>query len=63
MAAANQFTSEIKNKHNNFGKLLTIKTCIKILLIRIAKLSEISKILLEQLKKEGIKIDAHIKLF
>jgi phospholipid/cholesterol/gamma-HCH transport system substrate-binding protein len=63
MAVANEFTSETKNKNNNLGKLLYDKEVYDNLTQSIAKLSEISKILLEQLKKEGIKIDAHISLF
>ena len=63
VAVANEFTSEIKNKNNNLGKLLYDKSLYDNLTQSIAKLSEISKILLEQLKKEGIKIDAHISLF
>ena len=63
MVAANEFTSEIKNKNNNLGKLLYDKELYENLTQSVAKLSEISKILLEQLKKEGINIDAHLKLF
>jgi hypothetical protein len=63
MAAANEFTSEVKNKNNNLGKLLYDKELYENLTKSIARLDEISKILLEQLKKEGINIDAHIKLF
>jgi phospholipid/cholesterol/gamma-HCH transport system substrate-binding protein len=63
MAVANQFTSEVKNKNNNLGKLIYDKELYDNLTQSVTKLSEISKILLEQLKKEGIKIDAHIKLF
>ena len=63
MTAANEFTSEIKDKNNNLGKLLYDKSLYENLNQSITKLSEISKILLDQLKKEGIKIDAHIKLF
>ena len=63
MAAANEFTSEVKNKNNNLGKILYDKELYDNLTQSIAKLSEISKILLDQLKKEGINIDAHIKLF
>ena len=63
MTVANEFTSEIKNKNNNLGKLLYDKELYDNLTQSVAKLSEISKILLEQLKKEGIKIDAHINLF
>ena len=63
MTVANEFTSEIKNKNNNLGKILYDKELYDNLTQSVAKLSEISKILLEQLKKEGINIDAHIKLF
>jgi phospholipid/cholesterol/gamma-HCH transport system substrate-binding protein len=63
MTAANEFTSEIKDKNNNLGKILYDKSLYESLTQSISKLSEISKILLEQLKKEGIKVDAHIKLF
>ena len=63
MSVANQFTSEIKNKNNNLGKLLYDKELYDNLTQSVAKLSELSRILLEQLKKEGIKIDAHINIF
>ncbi|MDR3668022.1 MAG: MlaD family protein [Ignavibacteriaceae bacterium] len=63
MTSANEFTSEVKNKNNNLGKLLYDKELYDNLTQSVAKLSELSKILLEQIKKEGINIDAHIKLF
>jgi phospholipid/cholesterol/gamma-HCH transport system substrate-binding protein len=63
IAAANDFSSEIKNKQNNVGKILYDKDLYKNLNDSVARLSEITRILLEQLKKEGINIDAHIKLF
>ncbi|MDR3609360.1 MAG: MlaD family protein [Ignavibacteriaceae bacterium] len=63
IAAANEFSSEIKNKQNNVGKILYDKDLYKNLNDSVARLSEITRILLEQLKKEGINIDAHIKLF
>ena len=63
MTAANQFASEIKNKQNNVGKILYDKELYDNLTQSVSRLNEISKILLEQLKKEGINIDAHIKLF
>jgi phospholipid/cholesterol/gamma-HCH transport system substrate-binding protein len=63
MTAANKFASEIKNKENNVGKILYDKELYENLTQSVSRLNEISKILLDQLKKEGINIDAHIKLF
>jgi phospholipid/cholesterol/gamma-HCH transport system substrate-binding protein len=63
VAKANEFTAEIKNKQNNVGKILYDKDLNQNLTQSVARLNEITKILLDQLKKEGIKIDAHIKLF
>jgi len=63
MTAANEFASEIKNKQNNVGKILYDKEMYENLTQSVSRLNELTKILLEQLKKEGINIDAHIKLF
>ncbi len=63
MAAANEFASEIKNKQNNIGKIMYDKDLYENLTQSVGRLNELTKILLEQLKKEGINIDAHIKLF
>lgn len=63
MTAANEFASEIKNKQNNVGKLLYDKEMYENLTQSVNRLNELTKILLDQLKKEGINIDAHIKLF
>jgi phospholipid/cholesterol/gamma-HCH transport system substrate-binding protein len=63
IATANEFTAEIKNKQNNIGKILYDKDLNQNLTQSVTRLNEITKILLEQLNKEGIKIDAHIKFF
>ena len=63
ISEANKFAVEIKNKENNVGKLLYDKDLYENLSGSVTRLNELTKILLEQLKKEGINIDAHIKLF
>ena len=63
MTTANQFASEIKNKQNNVGKILYDKEMYENLNQSVTRLNELTKILLDQIKKEGINIDAHIKLF
>jgi len=63
MTEANEFASEVKNKENNVGKILYDKDLYENLTGSVKRLNELTKILLEQLKKEGINIDAHIKLF
>ena len=63
MTVANEFTAEVKNKKNNLGKLIYDQEMYDNLTQSVGKLNELTKVLLEQLKKEGIHIDTHIKLF
>jgi phospholipid/cholesterol/gamma-HCH transport system substrate-binding protein len=58
-----QFTNEIKDKQNNMGKILYDEQMYNNLTHSIKRLSDITDILLKQLKKEGIKVDAHIRIF
>lgn len=60
---ANNFATEIKARQNNIGKILYDEEMYNNLNNSIKKLSELSNILLNQLKKEGVKVDAHISIF
>lgn len=63
LTRANDFAAEIKGKQNNMGKLLYDEEVYNNLTKSIKRLSELSDILLNQLKKEGVKVDAHISIF
>lgn len=56
----NYFVSETKYKKNNLGKLLYDDSLMVSLTESITKLKDISKLLLQQLQKDGIKVDASI---
>ena len=60
---ANEFTEEIKTKKNNFGKLLYDDELYSNLTKSISQLNELSKLILEQLKGDGFKVDADVDLF
>jgi phospholipid/cholesterol/gamma-HCH transport system substrate-binding protein len=53
-------TSEVQNKENNIGKLLYDDELIKDLKATISQVKEMTAILIEQLKNEGVNVDAHI---
>jgi phospholipid/cholesterol/gamma-HCH transport system substrate-binding protein len=56
----NYFVSETKYEKNNLGKLLYDDTLMVSLTESMTKLKDISKLLLQQLQKDGIKVDASI---
>jgi len=63
MMKLNQFTDEVKEKRNNIGKFIYDKELYGSLSQTIKQVNELTKLLVEQLKKEGIKVDAKIDLF
>lgn len=63
IAKANIFVDEMKNKQNNLGKLLYDEEMYSNLSKSITQLNELTKLILEQLKGDGFKVDAKIDLF
>ncbi len=57
---SNRFMLEIKNKKNNLGRLIYNKSFYDNLNSSLTKLNELTKILIIQLKSEGINVDASI---
>lgn len=62
-AAANVFLDEIKNKQNNLGKLMYDEEIYNNLTQTLQSVKELTKILNDQLKGEGINVDANVDLF
>lgn len=60
---ANEFAVEIKSKKNNLGKLLYDDELYSDLTKAVSQLNELSKLILEQLKGDGFKVDADVDLF
>jgi phospholipid/cholesterol/gamma-HCH transport system substrate-binding protein len=56
----NNFADEIKNKENTFGKILYDEEVYKNLSQSLTQLNELTKIIIEQLKGDGFKVDADI---
>lgn len=54
------FADEIKSKNNNLGKLMYDDELLDNIKTSITQLKELTKILVEQLKGEGINVDANI---
>lgn len=63
LAKVNDFMDKTDKSQNNLGKILNDPTLVDDLKASIQQVRELTKLLVEQLKKEGINIDAHIKLF
>ena len=63
MLKLNLFADEVKDKKNNIGKFIYDKELYGNLNQTIKQVDELTKLLVEQLKKEGIKVDAKINLF
>jgi phospholipid/cholesterol/gamma-HCH transport system substrate-binding protein len=63
VTSLNSFTSEIKAKNNTVGKVLYDEKLYDNLSQSIKQLNELTKILLEQLKDKGLKVDANVHLF
>ena len=56
----NKFTDELETKQNNLGKIIYDEKMYENLSQSLKQLNELTRILLEQLKEDGIKIDADI---
>lgn len=56
----NKFTDEIKNKKNNLGKIIYDEKLYDDITQSIKQLNELTKIMIEQLQKDGLKVDANI---
>ena len=63
VTSLNGFTSEIKAKNNSIGKILYDEKLYNDLSESIKQVNELTKLLLEQLKDKGFKVDAKIHLF
>lgn len=55
-----KLTAEVANKENNIGKLLYDDQLVDDLKITISQVKTLTEILIEQLKNEGVNVDAHI---
>ena len=56
----NQFTDEINAKQNNLGKIIYDEKIYEDLTQSLKQLNELTKLMLQQLKEDGLKIDADI---
>ncbi len=56
----NKFTDEISNKQNNLGKIIYDENIYNDLTQSLKQLNELTKIMIEQLQKDGLKVDANI---
>jgi ABC-type transporter Mla subunit MlaD len=63
LTSLNDLFSEIKKKENNLGKALYDEEMLTNLQSVMMNVKELTKILVDQLKKEGIKVDANLDLF
>ena len=63
VSRANEFADEIKTKKNNVGKFLYDEELYSNLNKSITQLNELTKLILEQLKGDGFKVDANVDLF
>ena len=59
----NEFTTEIKGQKNNLGKLIYDDNLIKDLNSSVKQINELTKIILDQIKNKGLKVDAKVNLF
>ena len=59
----NSFMDKIENGENNLGKMMKDEDLMNDLKTSVKNLKDLSKILLDQLQKNGVKVDAHINLF
>ena len=59
----NSFTTETSEKKNNLGKIIYDKEFYNDLNQSLKQLNELTKILIKQLKDEGVNVDAHISIF
>jgi phospholipid/cholesterol/gamma-HCH transport system substrate-binding protein len=59
----NEFIDQTNENKNNLGKLINDPEIVNDLKSSLNQLKDLTRLLLEQLKKEGIKVDANINLF
>jgi predicted transcriptional regulator len=59
----NTFTDQVMNRQNNIGRLVYDKEVFENLQSSLRQLNELSKLILEQLKGKGFKVDADVNLF
>ncbi|GBD89576.1 mce related protein [bacterium BMS3Abin04] len=59
----NSFTAETKGQNNNLGKLLYDKNLMTKLNKSMEQINELTKILVKQLKGDGVNVDANISIF
>ena len=60
ISSVSSMLDETKDKKNNFGKILYDKEIYSQLKFTLSQLQELTKIFIEQLKKDGLNVDAHI---
>lgn len=63
LTKVNAFSDQLLDKNNNLNKMLNDKEMYDNLVQSVTRLKELSNMLVEQLKNEGIKVDANIDLF
>ncbi|MEW6506114.1 MAG: MlaD family protein [Bacteroidota bacterium] len=63
ISRVNNFIDQTNNNQNNLGKIINDPAIVNDLKSSLNQLKDLTKLLLEQLKKEGIKVDANINLF
>jgi len=63
ISKVNTVSDQVMNQQNNLGKLLYDKEIFDNLQSSLKQLNELSKLILEQLKGEGFKVDADVDLF
>lgn len=60
ISSLDTLTNETMNKENNLGKLLYDEKLVEELKETVSSVKELTKILVEQMKEKGIKVDAYI---
>lgn len=63
ISKVNKLIDETNSSRNNIGRLINDPTLVDDLKSSLTNLKELTRLLLEQLQKEGIKVDANIDLF
>ena len=58
-----EFSDEIKNSNNNFGKILYDENLLEDLKLSISQIKEMTGIINEQLKSGGLEVKADVDLF
>lgn len=56
----NKFTDEVRNKKNNLGKIIYDEKLYDNITQSLKQLNELTKIMIDQLQKDGLKVDASI---